>query len=296
MEIKQLKYFVVASDVGSFSEAAKILFTTQSTVSKVIASLEQELEYPLFKRESKGITLTDKGRTFYQKASGIVVDFDKLESEKASIQKNVVKIGSIHSSWIANCFSKFYDRHKDDGACFYIHADSTLSLIERVKINEDEVGFIYLFPDTRTQFDYLIKKHNLRFVSLKKMDGMVYFAPEDGEFKDKQLAGLKFIQSENDEYLRFGKWQTEDGREFDINNDIAVVTNSDYVMHNMLEKNHLANIGAESFNNYERGYGPGKKLINDAGQIEFGYLVNRDYAPSKIAIEFIDFIRHAIEE
>ena len=52
MEIKQLKYFVVSADVGSFSEAAKVLFTTQSSVSKVVSSLESELEYPLFKRES----------------------------------------------------------------------------------------------------------------------------------------------------------------------------------------------------------------------------------------------------
>ncbi len=296
MEIKQLKYFVVASDVGSFSEAAKILFTTQSTVSKVIASLEQELEYPLFKRVSKGITLTDRGRGFYQKASGIVYDFDRLESEKASNQKNVVKIGSVHSSWIANCFSKFYELHKNDDACFYIHADSPIALIERQKLNEDEVGFIYLFPDTRAQMDYLIKKHNLRFVSLKKMDGMIYFAPEDGVFTEKEIKTLRFIQSENDEYFQFGTWKTEDGEEFDVKDDIAVVTNSDYVMHNMLEKNHLANLGAESFNNYERGYGPGKKLINDAGQIEFDYLVNKDYVPSKLAIEFIDYIRHAIEE
>ena len=36
MEIKQLKYFVVAADIGSFSEAAKVLYTTQSSISKVI--------------------------------------------------------------------------------------------------------------------------------------------------------------------------------------------------------------------------------------------------------------------
>lgn len=300
MEIKQLKYFVVSADVGSFSEAATILYTTQSSVSKVIAALEQELDYHLFKRENKGIALTDKGRAFYQKASGIVSDFDRLESEKNSLQKNVVRIGSIHSSWIANCFSEFYDLHKDENCCFYIHADSPKALVERLKLSEDEVGFIYIFPNTKNQIEYLIKKNNLRFVSLKKMDGMVYFAPEDiayanhGEKQD--YSSLRFIQSENDEYVGFGKWKTANGAEFDINEKIAVVTNSDYVMHNMLEKNHLANLGAQSFNNYERGYGPGIELFNDDGQVEFGYLINKDYTPSDLAVEFIDYIRHAIEE
>ena len=147
MEIKQLKYFVVAADVGSVSEAAKVLYTTQSSVSKVIMSLEKELEYPLFKRVSKGIELTEKGKVFYAKASDIVSQFETLESEKNDTGKDIVRIGMIHSSFLANCFSDFYGQRKYDNTCFYIHADSTINLIERLKLSEDEVSFIYVFPD-----------------------------------------------------------------------------------------------------------------------------------------------------
>lgn len=300
MEIKQLKYFVVSADVGSFSEAAKVLFTTQSSVSKVVSSLETELEYPLFKRESRGISLTEKGKAFYQKASHIVLDFDRLESENSNLHDNVVRIGMNHSSWLSNCFSQFYDNHRDEDTCFYIHADSTLNLIERIRLDDDEIGFIYVFPDSRPQIEYMIKKYNLRFVSLKAMNGMVYLQPEDmvntNLPQDKSLKGLKFIQSENDEYLRYGKWTTSDGNLIDISKDISVVTNSDYVMHNMLEKNHLANLSAASFNNYESGYLPGLELFNEGGQIEFGYLINREYTPGPLALEFLDYVRHAIEE
>ena len=48
LETKQLQYFVVSADCGSFREAAKILYTTQSNVSKVIAGLESQVGYPLF--------------------------------------------------------------------------------------------------------------------------------------------------------------------------------------------------------------------------------------------------------
>ena len=132
------------------------------------------------------------------------------------------------------------------------------------------------------------------------MNGMVYFAPEDskvkGESHAETLAGLKFIQSENDEYLKYGKWKTKSGEMVDISNDISVITNSDYVMHNMLEKNHLANLSAESFSNHDGEYSPGFELINEGGQIEFGYLFNRDYTPGPLALEFLDFVRHAVEE
>ncbi len=303
MEIKQLKYFVVAADVGSFSEAAVVLYTTQSSVSKVIAALEQELDYPLFKRESKGISLTERGRLFYMRASGIVSDFDKLQSENDMVQNNSVRIGMIHSSWLANSFSDFYELHKNEDCCFYIHADGTTSLIERLKLSEDELSFIYIFPDTRPQIEYLIKKYNLRFVRLKTVDGMVYFAPEDIVGSDTQFTiddnhfeDMKFIQSENDEYLRLGNWHSKDGKPIDIRKNISVVTNSDYVMHNMLEKNHMANLSGASFVNYPKESKPGVELYNEHGRIDFGYLTNMDYTPSLMARNFIDYIRHAIEE
>ena len=300
MEIKQLKYFVVSADVGSFSEAAKVLFTTQSSVSKVVSALETELGYPLFRRVSRGIALTEKGKAFYKKASHIVLDFDRLESESSNNQNNVVRMGMNHSSWLSNCFSQFYDLHKDTEYSFFIHADSTQNLIERIRIADDEIAFIYVFPDSRPQMEYLIKKYGLRFVRLKAMNGMVYFAPEDSANEsvkcDETLNGLKFIQSENDDYLRYGKWTTGDGKQIDISKDVSVVTNSDYVMHYMLEKNHLANLSAESFNNYDSGYAPGLELFNDGGQIEFGYLINREYTPGPMALEFLDYVRHAIEE
>ena len=37
-EIKQLKYFVVSADMGSFTAAARILYTTQTNVSKTIGN------------------------------------------------------------------------------------------------------------------------------------------------------------------------------------------------------------------------------------------------------------------
>ena len=43
MDIKQLQYFVVSVDMGSFCSAAEVLITTQPNVSKVVKSLETEL-------------------------------------------------------------------------------------------------------------------------------------------------------------------------------------------------------------------------------------------------------------
>lgn len=294
MEIKQLKYFVVAADVGSFSEAAKVLYTTQSSVSKVIASLEMELGYQLFKREGKGISLTSEGKKFHNRASKLVLDFASLETDSIKHQKNMVKISANHSSWLANCFSQFYELHKDEDVCYSFHADTTSNIVNRIRLMEDEVGFVYVFPETRLQFEYELKKYQLTFEKLKSVDGMVYFQPDDTVGKLEKsvdnIHNMKFIQSEQDEYFRNGLWHTEDGEDVTIKDDIAVITNSDYVMHAFLEKNSLANLSADSFNSYDTNVRPGLRLKSNEGEIQFGILKNDSVKISPIVNEFIDYI------
>lgn len=61
MELRQLKYFVRIAETLSFSEASKVLFVTQSTLSQQIKQLEQELGTQLFERTSHQVTLTEAG-------------------------------------------------------------------------------------------------------------------------------------------------------------------------------------------------------------------------------------------
>ena len=48
MELKQLEYFMVTCEKGSFNKEAECLYTTQPNVSKGISSLEKELGRELF--------------------------------------------------------------------------------------------------------------------------------------------------------------------------------------------------------------------------------------------------------
>ncbi len=62
MELRQLKYFVRLAETLNFSTAAKGLFITQSTLSHQILQLENELQQPLFLRNSHEVTLTEAGQ------------------------------------------------------------------------------------------------------------------------------------------------------------------------------------------------------------------------------------------
>ena len=52
-------------ETGSFSKAASVLFHTQSSVSQMIKSLEDELGLKLLKRSRNGVELTIEGKEIY---------------------------------------------------------------------------------------------------------------------------------------------------------------------------------------------------------------------------------------
>ncbi|MBA4851460.1 LysR family transcriptional regulator [Emticicia sp. BO119] len=64
MELRQLRYFLKAKELLNFTEAAKVLNISQSTLSQQIKQLEDELNVPLFNRVGKRITLTEAGEIF----------------------------------------------------------------------------------------------------------------------------------------------------------------------------------------------------------------------------------------
>lgn len=61
MELRQLRYFVKVAETLNFSEAAKDLCLTQSTLSQQIKQLEQELDTCLLLRNSHSVMLTEAG-------------------------------------------------------------------------------------------------------------------------------------------------------------------------------------------------------------------------------------------
>ena len=59
MELRQLKYFVKVAETLNFSEAAKVLNVTQSTLSQQVKQLETEIGTQLLLRSSHSVALTE---------------------------------------------------------------------------------------------------------------------------------------------------------------------------------------------------------------------------------------------
>lgn len=76
MELRQLRYFLKAAELLNFTDAAKQLYITQSTLSQQIKQLELELNVLLFDRIGKKVYLTEAGNEFMPFAKQTVNDAD----------------------------------------------------------------------------------------------------------------------------------------------------------------------------------------------------------------------------
>ncbi|MBQ8366026.1 MAG: LysR family transcriptional regulator [Bacteroidaceae bacterium] len=100
MELRQLKYFVKSAEYLNFSEAAKHLFITQSTLSQQIKQLEYELGFTLFLRNSRHISLTEAGEEFLPFARRTIQDAEdgvQRLYDLQHVQTGTLRVGVTYS-------------------------------------------------------------------------------------------------------------------------------------------------------------------------------------------------------
>ena len=110
MDIKQLQYFVVSVDMGSFCSAAEVLITTQPNVSKVVKSLETELNMILLNRDRSGVTLTKEGEHVYNYAIEILKNMRMITNFRNGFHIETLSISNVPSNIISNILTQFYNK------------------------------------------------------------------------------------------------------------------------------------------------------------------------------------------
>jgi DNA-binding transcriptional LysR family regulator len=81
-----LRMFVRAVESGSFSKAAIATNTKTSTVSRAIASLEEDLGVSLFNRTTRRAHLTEPGATFYEHARGVLRGLEEARDAASAME------------------------------------------------------------------------------------------------------------------------------------------------------------------------------------------------------------------
>ena len=297
MELRQLQYFLACAKAGSFSEAAKTLYSTQSNVSKAVKGLEDSLGLRLFERMPRGIRLTVQGERVYQYACKILNEVQALEQISGEESASWLRISFNPSSWFANQFVEFYKKQKDRNYRYQIYTAGTRTVLERVRDYLDDVGFLYVRGRDKDEFYYELERNRLNFTMLCSAEEKLYPGrgsflygrkPTEGGISEEDLKKCRFIQNDQDDFSGAGKG----GDSVRDSLNLAVLTNSDYIMEKMLKETDVANISGS----YLSGSGASRELSLALPEREvlFGYVQRKGDQPDTGIREFIQFLEEKL--
>ncbi len=155
MDVTLARTFLAVVETGSFVEAAKRVFVTQSTVSMRIKALEEQLGKTLFERSKAGATLTPAGAQFHKHALAMVRVWEQARLEVALPPgyRAAFTVGGQYSLWdgfLLEWLARM--RSKAPDIAFRTQAGFSNVLMQRLVDGTLDIGVMYT-PQSRPGFE-----------------------------------------------------------------------------------------------------------------------------------------------
>ena len=153
MELRQLEYFLMVSDLASFTRAAERLYVSQPAVTNAVRSLEEELGIQLLDRSQRKVTLTAEGKIFHRHIQnimrGISTTLNEINDLKSHNRGHLV-IGVTPLAGIASTsrlLAEFRAAYPNINICFAEHDVGQLLEL----LHADKLDFAFVFDLTEQE-------------------------------------------------------------------------------------------------------------------------------------------------
>lgn len=176
MTIQNMKYIIAVADYQSFSQAAKALFVSQSTLSTAIREVENDLGIQIFNRSSRGISLTYDGEDLIRYAREIVEQTEYLEQRYHSRKSIPMRfsVSTQHLPFSVRAFIKFFDEIGSDNYDVAIRECNTDSVIHDVANYRSELGVLIITDAHLRTIENILTSYSLAFQEISQMKNYVF--------------------------------------------------------------------------------------------------------------------------
>lgn len=167
MNLNHLEAFCILSDTLSFSQAAKILHTSQPAVSLKIKMLEETLGYELFIRDKKNIVLSHKGQLLRDKIYQSYLNLVSVSSTPNG--ETPLKIGSVYEAGekiLVPALTKLIQRKQLSK--FQLSLRSTDELVAKLLNGELDFILIHKVPDNKSLHAIAVYEDQAIFIASPK--------------------------------------------------------------------------------------------------------------------------------
>lgn len=150
MDLRSLRYFVETVRLNSFTQAAQNLHVTQSTISKMVRQLEDEIGAPLLRRDGRKLELTDTGRVVFARGEEMLDTMRQLGNEvrdTQALQHGSLKIGipPMINLLFTPVLKAFHQRYPN--ITLTLTEDTGQAIERQVAAGELEIGLTVLPAD-----------------------------------------------------------------------------------------------------------------------------------------------------
>lgn len=140
LSIRQLKVFIMISQLGSFSEAAKALHVTGPALSLIVKSLEETTGFRIFDRTTRSVRLTPAGRAFLPQAERLMTEYRHLIRTTENMSQKRAGVVCVAASQLLSCTvvppacSRFQAQWKE---IEIVHVDAAFDRIQELLLRGD---------------------------------------------------------------------------------------------------------------------------------------------------------------
>ncbi|WP_435254399.1 LysR substrate-binding domain-containing protein [Tenacibaculum sp. A30] len=119
MTLQQIRYFLVLAEELHFWKTAEKVYVSQSSLSRQIQSLEEELGVTLFERDKRNVKLTDAGVFLKKKWEDLLDEFDRTLQHAKKIEEgssgliSIAYPGSISYNYLPELLRIFSEEKPD---------------------------------------------------------------------------------------------------------------------------------------------------------------------------------------
>lgn len=303
MDLKQLQYFVVSVDSGSIKKASEILYTSQPHVSKMVKSLETELQVELLKRKARGVEVTKAGRKVYEYACRVLMEAGKIQNVQEEGDVSTLCIAANSSDRLARLFQNFYT----DQMQFRIHARytecGTEEIFRLVHRHTAELGFVYVDEKQMTAFRKMLEYRHLVFEEIGRTQPQLFAGPKSPLYKTssvtmKELRDLDYVQMQDEQdTLSIQLLQRSEDYQYHRRRGRVLTTSSRHLLIQMIEDTKLCSIscglcpaliGCETLR--------GIPIQGTKGSICFGFVQRKRDGISPEGEQFTEYVKRHFDD
>lgn len=147
MDIEKMREYVKLCETLNFTRTAKELFLSQSTLSKHILQVEEELGSQLILRSTHDVSLTAEGKLVLERFARIVADYDICTRDLAELRDGItgrIRVGFIYyggMSYMREGLDRFFKSYSNVKVDFV--SQQPQDTIAGLRSGELDAGLVY---------------------------------------------------------------------------------------------------------------------------------------------------------